>query len=87
MRSPIFTNKLLLELNENSNALESYKDIEKLINIENLKNINNSNDPKVLTIDKIYDRLRTTALAIVEDSTVSFSNKLTEIIKLHQIVF
>ena len=34
---------------------------------------------------KIYDRLRTTALAIVEDSTVSFSNKLTEIIKLHQV--
>ena len=25
---------------------------------------------------KIYDRLRTSALAIVEDSTISFSNKL-----------
>ena len=25
------------------------------------------------------------ALAIVEDSTISFSNKLTEIIKLHQV--
>ena len=34
---------------------------------------------------KIYDRLRTSALAIVEDSTISFSNKLTEIIKLHQV--
>ena len=34
---------------------------------------------------KIYDRLRTNALAIVEDSTISFSNKLTEIIKLHQV--
>ena len=34
---------------------------------------------------KIYDRLRTSALAIIEDSTVSFSNKLTEIIKLHQV--
>jgi SNF2 family DNA or RNA helicase len=33
----------------------------------------------------IYNRLRTTALAIVEDSTISFSNKLTEIIKLHQV--
>ena len=33
----------------------------------------------------IYDRLRTSALAIVEDSTISFSNKLTEIIKLHQV--
>jgi len=30
-------------------------------------------------------RLRTSALAIVEDSTISFSNKLTEIIKLHQV--
>ena len=27
---------------------------------------------------KIYDRLRTSALAIVEDSTISFSNKLTD---------
>ena len=34
---------------------------------------------------KIYDKLRTSALAIVEDSTISFSNKLTEIIKLHQV--
>ena len=34
---------------------------------------------------KIYERLRTSALAIVEDSTISFSNKLTEIIKLHQV--
>jgi len=34
---------------------------------------------------KIYERLRTHALAIVEDSTISFSNKLTEIIKLHQV--
>ena len=35
---------------------------------------------------KIYERLRTSALAIVEDSTISFSNKLTEIIKLHRYV-
>jgi|TARA_R100001530_G_scaffold136310_1_gene116353 SNF2 family DNA or RNA helicase len=34
---------------------------------------------------KIYDRLRHSALAIVEDSTISFSNKLTEIVKLHQV--
>ena len=34
---------------------------------------------------KIYERLRTNALAIVEDSTISFSNKLTEIVKLHQV--
>jgi SNF2 family DNA or RNA helicase len=34
---------------------------------------------------KIYERLKHHALAIVEDSTVSFSNKLTEIIKLHQV--
>jgi len=34
---------------------------------------------------KIYETLRTRALAIVEDSTISFSNKLTEIIKLHQV--
>ena len=34
---------------------------------------------------KIYERLRTHALAVVEDSTISFSNKLTEIIKLHQV--
>tara|TARA_B100000214_G_scaffold42057_1_gene26429 strand:- start:18893 stop:20320 length:1428 start_codon:yes stop_codon:yes gene_type:complete len=34
---------------------------------------------------QIYNRLRTSALAIVEDSTISFSNKLTEIIKLHQV--
>jgi len=33
----------------------------------------------------VYNRLRTSALAIVEDSTISFSNKLTEIIKLHQV--
>ena len=34
---------------------------------------------------KIYETLRTRALAIVQDSTISFSNKLTEIIKLHQV--
>ena len=34
---------------------------------------------------QIYNRLRTSAFAIVEDSTISFSNKLTEIIKLHQV--
>ena len=34
---------------------------------------------------KLYEKLRTNALAIVEDSTISFSNKLTEIIKLHQV--
>ncbi len=34
---------------------------------------------------KIYERLKHHALAIVEDSTISFSNKLTEIIKLHQV--
>jgi len=34
---------------------------------------------------KIYERLRIHALAVVEDSTISFSNKLTEIIKLHQV--
>ena len=34
---------------------------------------------------KIYERLKNHALAIVEDSTISFSNKLTEIIKLHQV--
>ena len=34
---------------------------------------------------KLYEKLRTTALAVVEDSTISFSNKLTEIIKLHQV--
>ena len=34
---------------------------------------------------QIYNKLRTSALAIVEDSTISFSNKLTEIIKLHQV--
>ena len=34
---------------------------------------------------QIYNRLRTSALAIVEDSTISFSNKLTEIVKLHQV--
>ena len=34
---------------------------------------------------RIYEKLRTNALAIVEDSTISFSNKLTEIIKLHQV--
>ena len=33
----------------------------------------------------LYEKLRTHALAIVEDSTISFSNKLTEIIKLHQV--
>ena len=34
---------------------------------------------------KIYDRLRTSALAVIDDSTISFSNKLTEIVKLHQV--
>ncbi len=34
---------------------------------------------------EIYERLKQHALAIVEDSTVSFSNKLTEIVKLHQV--
>ena len=34
---------------------------------------------------RIYEKLRINALAIVEDSTISFSNKLTEIIKLHQV--
>ena len=34
---------------------------------------------------KIYERLKNHALAIFEDSTISFSNKLTEIIKLHQV--
>jgi SNF2 family DNA or RNA helicase len=34
---------------------------------------------------KIYEKLRINALAIVEDSTISFSNKLTEIVKLHQV--
>ena len=34
---------------------------------------------------KIYDKLRINALAIIGDSTVSFSNKLTEIVKLHQV--
>ena len=34
---------------------------------------------------RVYERLRQSALAIVEDSTISFSNKLTEIIKLHQV--
>ena len=33
----------------------------------------------------LYERLRVHALAIVENSTISFSNKLTEIIKLHQV--
>ena len=33
----------------------------------------------------LYERLRVHALAIVEISTISFSNKLTEIIKLHQV--
>ena len=36
-------------------------------------------------VKKIYEKLRFHALAIVQDSTVSFSNKLTEIIKLHQV--
>ena len=40
--------------------------------------------PKVRS-KKIYERLKHHALAIVEDSTISFSNKLTEIIKLHQV--
>ena len=34
---------------------------------------------------KIYDQLRHKALAIIEDTTISFSNKLSEIIKLHQV--
>jgi hypothetical protein len=35
--------------------------------------------------DKVYKQLKQQALAIVEDDTVSFNNKLTEIIKLHQV--
>ena len=34
---------------------------------------------------ELYETLKQRALAIVEDSTISFSNKLTEIIKLHQV--
>ena len=33
----------------------------------------------------LYEKLRRRALAIVNDSTISFSNKLTEMIKLHQL--
>ena len=34
---------------------------------------------------KVYSSLKQIALAIVQDETVSFNNKLTEIIKLHQV--
>ena len=34
---------------------------------------------------KVYDSLRKNALAILEDSTVSYTNKLTEILRLHQL--
>jgi len=34
---------------------------------------------------KVYESLRQAAIAIVQDDTVSYSNKLTEIIKLHQV--
>jgi SNF2 family DNA or RNA helicase len=34
---------------------------------------------------KIYNQLRLRALAVIEDKTISFSNKLSEIIKLHQV--
>ena len=34
---------------------------------------------------KIYNQLRVRALAVIEDKTISFSNKLSEIIKLHQV--
>ena len=33
----------------------------------------------------LYEKLRRRALAIIGDSTISFSNKLTEMIKLHQV--
>ena len=33
----------------------------------------------------LYEKLRRRALAIIGDSTISFSNKLTEMIKLHQL--
>jgi len=32
-----------------------------------------------------YDRFKANAIAILEDSTVSFTNKLTEILRLHQV--
>jgi SNF2 family DNA or RNA helicase len=34
---------------------------------------------------KTYDELKQRALAIIEDDTVSFNNKLTELLRLHQI--
>ena len=34
---------------------------------------------------KVYASLKEIALAIVEDKTISYSNKLTEIVKLHQV--
>ena len=34
---------------------------------------------------KVYETLRQAAIAIIEDETVSYNNKLTEIIKLHQV--
>jgi len=34
---------------------------------------------------KIYEQLRLRALAVIDDTTISFSNKLSEIIKLHQV--
>lgn len=34
---------------------------------------------------KVYDSLKKNAMAILEDSTVSFTNKLTEILRLHQL--
>jgi len=34
---------------------------------------------------KFYEQLRIAAIAIIEDETVSYNNKLTEIIRLHQV--
>ena len=35
--------------------------------------------------EKFYEQLRIAAIAIIEDETVSYNNKLTEIIRLHQV--
>ena len=34
---------------------------------------------------KVYDDLKERALALLEDSSVSFTHKLTEILRLHQV--
>ena len=34
---------------------------------------------------KVYDELKIQAMAIIEDESVSFTNKLTEILRLHQL--